>query len=587
MIQLQRLIPGRQPYQILPSLLLLALLAVPAALSAETLEAMVNRANAAAEKQDYPTAISLYEQAVKKAPAQATLKKNLAVLYANHGVGLHEQKKDAEAIAYLDKGLALTEPNSREWKNIRESKAGIYFAQAVALKEGAENPTDADFSQMKELLNKALELSPQETAFKKTLAGVYGEEAYLAAQQDNFDKARVYLETALTYDPQSKTLHQSLANVYLGLARQQPDHAQEWVDKATATDNSPKIQETGQRILKTGVSANGAPFGGFASQPNEVKGALPKEASQLSVAEMVADMEAQLQIKPDKGQAITDRLETLEKKVLGKPQTGALATRTKSLYGILMGSYTAGSYAQSNLSLTQAPVANTQNTYLADIFKVTDGKVIRWGKFPLRVYFQDPKNNELYKPEYKQAVLDGFTTWKTQTNGFVNFIEVKNEKAADILVNWGNQYIDRFADPENAPDIYKNFTPPKRTKLMTAVQMASMLTPGYFSIAPQAVNAAMQYQVNKKLQMLQDESKISIGLTPTQSLPMPAAKILIQNMAAKEFGHALGLKGNSSQAGDLLYPELRSDTPQLPTIRDLATLREIYDRPPNILLNVH
>jgi len=154
-------------------------------------------------------------------------------------------------------------------------------------------------------------------------------------------------------------------------------------------------------------------------------------------------------------------------------------------------------------------------------------------------------------------------------------------------VSWANQYIDRFADPENAPSLYKNFTPPKRSKLLTAVQMASMFTPGYFSLAPQAVNAAMQYNINKKLQVIQDESKIAIGLTPTQNLPPDAAKLLVQNMAAKEFGHALGLKGNSSQAGDLLYPELRSDVAQLPTTRDLATLREIYDRPPNILLNVH
>jgi len=550
---------------------------------------MVNKANTAVEKQDYPTAISLYEQALKKAPSEATLKKNLAIIYANYGVTLHEQKKDADALTYLDKGLALTQPNSREWRNIREAKAGIYFAQAVALKDETQNPASADFIRMKDLLNQAMSLSPQELAFKKAMAGVYGDEAFLAAQQEKYEESRTLLETALTYDAQNKNLRQSLANVYLGLAKQNPEQRKDWIDKAIATDNSPKIQQVGQQLLQAGVSAT-APNtnnGGFGNQPNEAQAIAPKDMTKLSVTDMLNDMESQLQIQPAKGASLTDRLDALEKKVLGKTQSGALAVRTKSLYTNLMGSYSGGSSAQSNVNLTQAPVGNTQNTYLTDIFKVTDGKVIRWGKFPLRVYFVVPKDQPLYKPEYKQAVLDGFNTWKAQTNGFVNYVEVKNQSGADIVVNWSNQYIDRFANPENTPEMYKNFTPPKRSKLMTAVQMASMFTPGYFSIAPQAVNAAMQYQMNKKLQVIQDESKVSIGLQSTKDLAPDAALLLVQNMAAKEFGHALGLKGSSPQTGDLLYPELRSDKVQLPSMRDLATLREIYDRPPSILLNVH
>lgn len=587
MIQLQHWFSVSSPHKTLLLLIfLIQYLSLPA-LSVETIEAMVNRANVAAEKQDYPTAISLYEQVNKKAPGEATLKKNLAILYANYGVGLHEQKKDTEAITYLDKGLALTSPGSREYQNIREAKASIYFAQAIALKDNTQNPTPQDFDQMKVLLGKAMAISPQEVAFKKATAGVYGDEAFQFAQQEKFNDARKSLEAALNYDPQSKTLKQSLANVYLGLAKQNPDQRQAWIDKAIATDNSQSVQQLSQKLLQAGISTSGSASGFGNNQPNEAQAAAPKDMSQLSVAQMVADMESQLQVHPDKGATITDRLDVLEKQVLGKPQTGALATRTKTLYTNLMGSYSGTTVGQSNSNLTQAPVSNTDNTYLADIFKVTDGKVIRWGKFPLRVYFDQPKNNPLYKPEYKQAVLDGFTTWKTQTNGFVSYVEVKNQAGADIIVTWANQYIDRFAKPENTPAMYKNFVPPKRGKLMTAVQMASMFTPGYFSIAPQAVNAAMQYQMNKKLQVIQDESKISIGLTPTEHLAPDAAKLLVQNMAAKEFGHALGLKGNSSQSGDLLYPELRSDVAQQPTMRDIATLKEIYERPPNILLNVH
>ena len=70
-------------------------------------------------------------------------------------------------------------------------------------------------------------------------------------------------------------------------------------------------------------------------------------------------------------------------------------------------------------------------------------------------------------------------------------------------------------------------------------------------------------------------------------LPRPQAALLVQNMAAKEFGHVLGLKGHSPVPGDLMYPELRHDVAQLPTGRDLETLRQLYNRPPNIVLNYH
>jgi hypothetical protein len=304
---------------------------------------------------------------------------------------------------------------------------------------------------------------------------------------------------------------------------------------------------------------------------------------------MLRDMENQLQITPDKKATINDRLDTVEKQVLGKTQSGALATRTKTVYTALMGSYD-GTLNQSNVNLVQAPATNSENSYLDEIFKVTDGKVVRWGRFPIRVYFEEPKadskESALYKAEYKAAALKGFEVWKERTDGFVKFLEIKNPLSADVIVNWTEPYVDRFADPDKAPDVYKTYTPPKRSHLMTAVQMASMFTPGYFSLVPQAAAAGLQYQQYKKMAVIQEESKVYLGLAPTKSLQPEAATLLIQNMAAKEFGHALGLKGSSPTQGDLLYPELRSDAPQYPTTRDLTTLRELYNRPPNIILNV-
>ncbi len=550
--------------------------------AAETLEGLIEKANDAANRQDFPVAVQLYEQAVQKAPGEKVLKNNLAVLYANYGVSLQEQKKYDAALPYFEKALALLDPAAPQTKNVLDAKAATYFTQAMDLRDSKPTLAADDYDRIKDLLNKAIAVTPEQLMFKKAMASIYLDEAYQLAVQEQYTQAAPLLETAMTYDSQNKSVRQSLANVYLGLAKNEPEQRQAWIDKALAIDSSPKIKQTADQLL---ANTGAVVAGGFAATPDEARNAAPRELSKLSVAEMLNDMEAQLKLMPPKGATLLERLETIEKQVLGKKQDGALATRAKDAYTALMGSMN-GSLADSNPNLVQAPVLASENSYLDEIFKMTDGKVIRWGKFPLRVHVEAPKDNLLYKPEYKEAVLHGLNAWKVKTNGFANYVEVENPDAADVQISFQDEYVDRFADPEKTPGVYKNYTPPKSNPLMRVLSVASMFAPGYFSLAPQAVNAAMQYRQYRKLEVIRDESHIKLGLAPTRDLPPDAAKLLIQNMAAKEFGHALGLKGNSSKQGDLLYPELRSDMAQLPSNRDLETLRALYNRPPNIILNV-
>ncbi|WP_303674077.1 tetratricopeptide repeat protein [Vampirovibrio chlorellavorus] len=559
---------------------------------AEPLEALVNQGNIAAGKQDYPSAMAAYEKALPLAPTDKTLRNNLAVIYANHAVGLQEKQQFEAAFQYLNKAQALITPGSSAAQSIQASRASVYFAQAMALKESTTQPTAADYQKMRALLEQAITLSPQEVAFQKAMAGLYLDEAYQLAIQERYAEAIPLLEKALTHDPANKAVKQSLANVYLGQGKNDLPNRKSWVDKALAVDNSPQIQQVANRLLAAGqnTASSGKPVG-FASSPNEAKSKAPASIAKLSVNEMIRDMEGQLQITPPDKATLNQRLETLEQQVLGQNQTGPLAVRTKTVYTALMGSSDAlqsGTAVDPNL--IQAPASDPENSYLDEIFKVTDGKVVRWGRFPLRVYFEEPAKDStastLYKAEYKAAALKGFEIWKERTDGYVQFLEIKNPQAADIIVNWTEAYTDRFADPEKVPDVYKHYSPPKRSPLLTVVQMASAFTPGYFSLVPQAAAAGLQYQQYRKLAILQDESKIALGLSPTKTLNPEAAQLLIQNMAAKEFGHALGLKGSSSRAGDLLYPELRSDVAQTPTVRDLTTLRELYNRPPNIILNI-
>lgn len=565
-------------------------------LAAEPLSKLIDRANAAASQQDYPEAIGLYEQAVQKNPSDKTLKSNLAILYANYGVTLQEQRDYNGARQNFDKALSLSSPQSQEVQNIENSKSGTFYAEAMDLRNqtlsSADPSSGANYARMKELLEQAMVLNPNEQAYRKGMATVYLDEAYALAGKERYAEAAPLLEQAMTFDSQSEAIRTSLANVYLGLARNDSVHRQEWINKALSVDNSPRVKQTVDQILAPPLMlpaparASGVKKS-FATPPGELKPQAPRDLGRLSVLEMIRDMENQLSLTPAPKATLQERLEQVETHVMGSVQTGPMTNRAKAAYSTLMGSSSMVANAAGDINFVQAPAPASETSYLDQIFKVTDGKVVRWGKFPLRVYIEEPKDNPLFKPEYKEAVLNGFEVWKVKTNGFTSFLEVKNQDAADIQVTWAEQYTDRFADPEKTPDVYRNYTPPKRTRMLQVLQVASMLTPGYFSLAPQALGAAVQYQQYKKLAVLKDESILKLGLTPTKDLSPDAARILVQNMAAKEFGHALGLKGNSATPGDLLYPELKTDAVQVPSPRDVETLRELYDRPPNIVLNFH
>lgn len=556
--------------------------------AADALHRLVEQANQAAAREDYPVAIQLYEQIVRQAPQEAVLKSNLAVLYANHGVRLQEQKQFEQAIAQLDKAMALSGP--KEQRNITQAKANTYFAQAIHWRDTTANPQAGDFERMRESIRQAQALLPDEAVFNKGMASLYLDEAYRLAVNEQFEQAIPLLEKGYNLDPGNPSIQHSLANVYLAMARQQPDQRQVWAEKALAVEDSPTIRQSVALLSKPDAKqaqvqrgASGFMRRSASSGSDGVK--VPRSTAKLSINDMLRDMEAQLTLKPEKNSTLIARLEVLEQHVLGDVQDGPMAARTKTLYAAVMGDGTA---VQDDLEdqLAQEAPSNPELSYLDEIFKVTDGKVVRWGKFPLRVYFEEPpKEVTGYQSEFKEAALQGFNIWKLRTDGFVNFVEVKNAGAADVVVHWQDAYTDRFADPEKIPSIYRTYTPPKRNPLQYALQAASMVMPGYYGLAPQALGAALQYRQIKQRDALREESHIYLGLAPARPLPAESARILIQNMAAKEFGHVLGLKGLSPKAGDLLHPVLRSDSAQEPSMRDLETLRDLYHRPPAIILN--
>ncbi len=571
------------------SLSLLALLVwpgIPTAL-AQPLQEIVNTANAYANNSNYVDAIPLYEKAVQQAlteknPGTQTLKNNLAVLYFNHAIALQNKKQYDESNTYLDKSLALS-PNQPE---ALKAKAASFYYQGMDLREEGSQ----DFSTLKTLFEKAIATDPNTSAYKKALASTYLGEARNLANEQQYEQAAALLETARTLDPEALALKRSLANVYLGLASQQSEDKptqQAVIDKALALDSSPAIKQRAKQIA--GGKLDYGKQNGNLDFSSALSHSAPPNTTEWSIQDKLAAIETALAVEPQTDQPLISRLESAEKKVFGKKQDGALEKRADDMFTTLLGG--GGTVQESLPHLIQAQVSTAENTYLDDIFKYTDGRVVRWARFPVRIYIEPPEEkNPLYKAEFEAAALAGMDGWKNASNSFVSYVKVKNPLAADIQIYWVKEYTDPFTDSKNYDNnILKNYTPPKQSKLAQAVGMASMFAPGPFALAPQAVSAGLQYRQARKVQILADESEMVLGLNPTRDLPLEKALILIHNMAAYQFGHTLGLKGISHNPDDLMHPDnaLATDAKHQPSQRDMDTLREIYTRPANVVLNIH
>jgi tetratricopeptide (TPR) repeat protein len=604
-----------------------------------TMQALLNKANAAVKQKDYATAISIYESVLGKEPKDKHYRRNLSILYFNYGVELQDKQAFEAAQKAFDRSVSLTQADSSDMTMVLDAKASAYYSQAMSLRSSiAESKpsgtyaTPAELEKIRALLKQAIQLSPSQGVYKQGMASTYLDEAFDLASQDRFKDAIPVLEKAKSYDPENDSVKESLANVYLGVARNDSEHQQMWIDKALAADKSPHIVQMAEQIRQgaySNSSQNGVPptlnpsssrgegisglkkAGAAAQQwPSSAPAKAPADITKLSVREMITTMESTLGITPQANENLVQRLEAIESPLFGKPSAGNLTQRTKTAYTALMGQSTTktaqtskeGSVANMGEPLTGLP----DNTYLDAILKITDGKIVRWGRFPLRVYFDVPVYTETdehgktktvkgktptwYHSEYPTIALAGFNSWEEKTGGFIHLVEVKNPGAADILVHWtDDHYHDRYLKPTaEVTDVYHNYTPPKHTGAMRAMQVASMATPGYFRLAPQAIGAAMQYKEARKFEILKKESTLNLPLADLKNLSTEAAHYRLQNMSAREFGHALGLKGISTDSHDLLSASPISETEyQVPSTRDINTLRALYNRPANIVLNTH
>jgi hypothetical protein len=144
---------------------------------------------------------------------------------------------------------------------------------------------------------------------------------------------------------------------------------------------------------------------------------------------------------------------------------------------------------------------------------------------PLKIYIEEhPRNEALYKPQYRKFVLESIRDWNEALDGRLSYTLTRNRQEADITVDWVSSFDDRY--------------------------VAGITT---YSVGHAGVEIK------------------------TVGVPEKDIKCNILH----EFGHALGISGHSNHPGDIMVGMRRwhrDNTPYEPKLskRDVQAIRRLY-----------
>lgn len=156
-----------------------------------------------------------------------------------------------------------------------------------------------------------------------------------------------------------------------------------------------------------------------------------------------------------------------------------------------------------------------------------------------------------YVDGHYQAVLEGILSWKQfEREGFISYDLTDDPGAADIYVFFTNHFVTKLGMGLFANDI-RGYTS------KTNFPLRAIMAGGKADFKPVV---------------------IILRTTEGQGQPMPLGKM--KSSATHEFGHALGIEGHSSNAGDLMsmYYGRGVISPN-----DAATLRYLYRLQPDLI----
>ncbi len=172
-------------------------------------------------------------------------------------------------------------------------------------------------------------------------------------------------------------------------------------------------------------------------------------------------------------------------------------------------------------------------------------ELLQWRRFPLRVFVAP--NGTAYTPDRERAARAGFDQWVRGTNGVLGYRLVNTPAQADVTVRFiANDYV-----KDGVPD-----------------------EPGVVGRTE-----ITEQRVRGRRRLVRANMVLAVGKTTRGDLV---------EVAAHEWGHALGINGHSDYPDDLMYGVtmryVRADGSYLPrrfrsvTERDLNTIRTSYGR---------
>ena len=175
---------------------------------------------------------------------------------------------------------------------------------------------------------------------------------------------------------------------------------------------------------------------------------------------------------------------------------------------------------------------------------LSSGKLERWNprSFPLKVYIQAGSN---VPAEYVQEVKNAFSTWEKATNGFVSFVYTKSPANANYKCIFPSDIKNRNCDEKGmGTAAYQYFTYDASGNIQYSIVEFSV------------------YACDGKTKWPRE---------------------IFYSTALHEIGHGLGLRGHSTNSGDLMYPVSTATLERAKISQaDMTTLRAIYSIIPDV-----
>ena len=536
------------------------------------LQALVNEANRLADTQDFLAALCRYQVVVARQPDQPTLVNNWGVLVFNHAMTLQQQHHYEESRQWLTFAQQL-QPNHAEPK---AAMAASYFYEALWLRN--QPPTEATDALVIERLLQAKALNPNLPNVQRALGMTYLQQGVERSHAGDWPESVALLSKARAELPDHPDIPQVLAQTKL-----------QWAQTLDATDPQRKQLLEEAQALDVDLAPSVKQLLAGKRIANATIGTA---ADSQSLPQKMASVETILGLSPEASATLPQRLATAERTTFGKPKEGPLDVRIHRLHQSLLG---VGNTMANSPTQLASPIQTVEGTYLDAILTTTEGRVIRWSRFPLSVaidwssdWVKDGQKqwpaSMPTKDVLQQTIRNGIQRWVGSTQGFVSVVWTARPAEADVRIVFDDIYEDRFAKADMK--VLPNFTVPKASNLAKALGLASMFTPGVASLGPQAGAALLQYQQVKKFDTVQDESRLVLGKNLLTQEPNALPKL--ENTVAYEFGQILGLKGLSDNPADIRHPSTVEElTPKPLSERDIATLRALYQRPASIILNLN